>query len=51
MPSQDFTEENYKFATLMTRLKFCPQEKLDEILDKYYNDGILLVEFIKDMTE
>lgn len=51
VPSQDFSEENYKFACLVTRLKFCPPNLFGEILDKFYTDGILLVEFIKSRTE
>ena len=50
VPSQDFTEENYKFMKLATKLKFCPPNKIDEILDKYYNDGISLVEFVQNQT-
>lgn len=51
VPSQDFTEENYKFGCLTTRLRFCPPDKFGEILDKFYDDGISLVEFVKSRAK
>lgn len=48
LPSQDFIKENYKFATIAGKLKFCPPYKIDEILEKYNVEEISLIQFVQD---